>query len=186
MLPKPGELMNPYEPPTAPEVDWRRQSEGFSDWLKPARLPFYLLTMVQTIIVLGAYQLWMVGPDIGLTPILEAFWDRVLSILAFAAIFFFLNCCGSQWVEGELFLNSQAPAAELREREMGDVPYRRAQFFPFLSLLLMAIFLISGAIMTSVYRRPHETTWFMLTLTVLVFLSIRFATKMREVRIGSG
>ncbi|WP_146676429.1 hypothetical protein [Pirellula sp. SH-Sr6A] len=177
--------MNPYEPPTASEVDWR-QSEGVLDWLKPARLPFYLLTVVQTIVVVGAYQLWMVGPEVGLTPILEVFWDRVLSILAFAAIFFFLNCCGSQWVEGEVFLNSPGTTAEMRESDRDSTPGRRAQFFPFLSLLLMAIFLISGAIMSSVYRRPHEATWFMLTLTVLVFISIRFATKMRRVRIGNG
>lgn len=182
MLPESGELINPYEPPLARQTDLLPPSEGFREWIKPERLPFYLLTVVQSVVVLGAHQLWMEGPNNGLTPIVEASWDHAFSILAFIAIFFFLNCCASQWVDRWCILAEQDDAAELRGWGSDFAPRRGAKLFPILSKLLVAIFLMSGALMSWIHGPPNEVTWFMLTMTFLVLMTTRFTSMMRQAR----
>ncbi len=183
MLPKSRELINPYEPPVARQSDAIPPSDGVRDWIKPERLPFYLLTTVQSVIVVGAHQLWMEGPNNGLTPILDASWDHALSILAFISIFFFLNCCASQWVDRWCILAEQEDAAESQVWESDIAPRRGAKLFPVLSNLLVVIFLSSGAIMSWMYGRPHEVTWFMLTMTLLVLMTARFTSMMHRTRV---
>lgn len=183
MLPESRELINPYEPPLAKQSDLLPPSSGIRDWIQPERLPFYLLTAVQSVVVLGAHQLWMEDPDNGLTPILDASWDHALSVLAFISIFFFLNCCASQWVDRKCILTEQEDASKSQVRESDFAPRRGTKLFPILSKLLVAIFLGSGALMSWTYGRPHEVTWFMLTMTLLVLMTNRFTSMMYRARI---